>query len=199
MKRYQLPLLILLSSLLSGCVSAAMTSASMAQDRTYLASSSNNHVLTAQAYNALGTHQDIKSKSNINVSVFNNIVLLSGEANTQKTKDDAQQIIQKLVGKQRKIVNTIRIGQPASLASSAEDSWITTKIVSQLFVHRKVNPRQIKIVTEDNVVYLMGRVYENEAKTVINIARHTGGVKKVVTLFRYITLSPAPTASTEPV
>jgi osmotically-inducible protein OsmY len=41
-------------------------------------------------------------------------------------------------------------------------------------------------VTEASVVYLLGLVTRKEAEAVVEIARTTGGVEKVVRVFEYI-------------
>ena len=43
----------------------------------------------------------------------------------------------------------------------------------------------VKVVTEASVVYLLGWVTEAEANDATEIARTTGGVRKVVKLFEY--------------
>jgi len=43
----------------------------------------------------------------------------------------------------------------------------------------------VKVVTESNVVYLMGIVTDAEAADAVQIARTTGGVSKVVKIFQY--------------
>jgi osmotically-inducible protein OsmY len=42
------------------------------------------------------------------------------------------------------------------------------------------------VVTENNVVYLLGMVTRKEAENAVEIARTTGGVQKVVKLFEYL-------------
>ena len=43
----------------------------------------------------------------------------------------------------------------------------------------------MKVTTEAGVVYLMGIVTEQEAADAVEIARTTGGVRKVVKIFEY--------------
>jgi osmotically-inducible protein OsmY len=44
----------------------------------------------------------------------------------------------------------------------------------------------VKVVTEDGVVYLLGMVDREEAQNAVNIAKDTGGVRKVVRVFKYL-------------
>jgi osmotically-inducible protein OsmY len=48
-----------------------------------------------------------------------------------------------------------------------------------------VNPVHAKVVTEAGVVYLLGVVTPAEADAAVNVARTTGGVRKVVKIFEY--------------
>ena len=50
----------------------------------------------------------------------------------------------------------------------------------------------VKVVTEAGVVYLMGVVTDREAEDAVEIARTTGGVRKVVKIFDYCTLGDDP-------
>jgi osmotically-inducible protein OsmY len=45
------------------------------------------------------------------------------------------------------------------------------------------NALLVKVVTEASVVYLMGIVTESEANAAVEVARTTGGVRKVVKVF----------------
>ena len=44
----------------------------------------------------------------------------------------------------------------------------------------------IRIVTEDEVVYLMGIVNEQQAALAVDVARRVNGVNKVVKIFQYV-------------
>jgi osmotically-inducible protein OsmY len=44
----------------------------------------------------------------------------------------------------------------------------------------------MQVVTEDSVVYLMGKVRQIDGEAAANIARESSGVRKVVKVFEYI-------------
>ena len=79
----------------------------------------------------------------------------------------------------------------------ARDSWITAKIRSQIMTDSEINPRTFKIVTADQVVYLMGDVVSEQADWVISIAKKTSGVLRVVKLLKYYHLTDQATLSTQ--
>jgi osmotically-inducible protein OsmY len=45
---------------------------------------------------------------------------------------------------------------------------------------------QVKVVTENGAVYLMGLVSQTEGDSAANLARNVSGVTKVVKVFEYI-------------
>ncbi len=63
------------------------------------------------------------------------------------------------------------------------DTYITSKVKAQFITENKFQPNHVKVVTEDDVVYLMGLVTNKEADDATEIARGIGGVKKVVRVF----------------
>ena len=56
-----------------------------------------------------------------------------------------------------------------------------------LVVAKVLSANAFKVVTERNVVYLMGRVTQREAKRAAEIARGVDGVRKVVRVFEVVT------------
>lgn len=47
-----------------------------------------------------------------------------------------------------------------------------------------IDPHQFKVITMDNVVYLMGDALSEDANRLIDIAKQTDGVLRVVKLFK---------------
>ena len=86
----------------------------------------------------------------------------------------------------RRTVNEIRIGPPSTLADRSNDSWLTGKIKTRLVGVENLQSAQIKVVTENAVVYLMGLVKKDEAESATEAARQVGGVQRVVKLFEYL-------------
>ena len=84
------------------------------------------------------------------------------------------------------VYNEITIAAPSSMVSRSSDTYITAKVKTKIFANKILSGLVIKIVTEKGIVYLMGLVTQEEAEIATNIARETGGVQKVVKLFKYI-------------
>ncbi|MDX1461095.1 MAG: BON domain-containing protein, partial [Xanthomonadales bacterium] len=67
-------------------------------------------------------------------------------------------------------------------------TWLTTKVNTALLRENPVpgfDATRIKVVTSQNNVYLMGLVTREEGDAVAEVARHVGGVEKVIKVFSY--------------
>ncbi len=129
-------------------------------------------------------YPSIYNESHIEVTVFNRIVLLSGETANPAVKQQAEEIARSVPGITR-IYNQLAIQGPTSSLTRTSDSWITTKIKSQMLATQNLQSSSIKVVTENGVVFLMGIVSRQQADTAVDIARQVSGVQKVVKIFQY--------------
>jgi osmotically-inducible protein OsmY len=124
------------------------------------------------------------SRVHINVTSYNRIALLTGEVPDGPALAEVEKIV-RAVPNVRDVTNDLQIAGISSLGSRANDSYITTKVRGRLLDTRRTKNVHVKVVTEAAVVYLMGVVTEAEADEVVEIARNTGGVRKVVKAFEY--------------
>jgi osmotically-inducible protein OsmY len=114
------------------------------------------------------------------------VVLLTGEANTPEIRQQAEEAAH-TVADITQVYNQLTIQGPSSSLSRTSDSWITTKIKTQMLATKGLQSGTIKVVTENGAVYLMGIVSRDQADTSVNIARQVSGVQKVVKIFQYKT------------
>ncbi len=84
-----------------------------------------------------------------------------------------------------KVYNELEVGEPTSFVTRSHDAWITTKIKSSSGFN-DINPLHTKVITEHDVVYLMGIVSRAQADALTELARSTGGVEPVVRAFEYV-------------
>ena len=130
-------------------------------------------------------YQQFGDKVHINITSYNRMVLLTGEAPTETIKADIEKLIMG-VDNVRKIFNEIAVAGNTSLASRSNDTLITSKVKARFLTERKFQINHVKIVTENEVVYLLGVVTRQEADNAAEIASSTSGVKKVVKVFEYL-------------
>jgi len=124
------------------------------------------------------------ARVHINVTSYNRIVLLTGEVPDDGTRIEAEKIV-RAVPNVREVTNDLQIAGISSYASRTNDTYLTTKVRGRLLDTTRVSSVHLKVVTEAGAVYMMGLVTEPEAEEAVDIARNTGGVRKVVKVFEY--------------
>jgi osmotically-inducible protein OsmY len=172
--------------LLQGCAAAVVaggaTAANAANDRRTLGSQLDDNSIVIRARRAIGTAESIPDESNINVTSYNGVILLTGQVSSDSIKQQAELLVKDTPGV-RDIHNQIRLGNSTSLTTRTRDSWITTKVKSQLLSEDDISGLNIKVVTENAEVFLMGLVKGPEADRAVDIARHIDGVSRVIKAF----------------
>ena len=193
MTKRWLGLSILLASqtLLSGCapvvVGGAATTVAVAHDRRTTGSVVEDQAIKARVITALKDDSEIDRQTHINVTSFNGIVLLTGEAPTDSLRSRVGNIARNSE-KVRRVHNEIVIAAPSSMMTRSSDSWITTKVKTALLGvgEEGFDATRVKVVTENGTVYLLGLVTQREASAATEQARQIGGVQRIVKLFEYL-------------
>ncbi len=177
---------------LSGCITTAVVGGAavgsqIAVDRRTSGIYIEDENIEIKASNRL--RQQLDENSKVNVTSFNGIVLLAGEAVSAEDKAKAETVV-KTIPHIRTIHNEVEIMDKASLRQHSSDTYLTSKIkaifVKDYVSNQRFNPSHVKIVSEHDIVYLMGLVTKDEAEAATQLARNAEGVKKVVKLFEYL-------------
>lgn len=142
----------------------------------------------------------LKNGERVSVTSFNRLVLLTGEVRTAAEKAQIERIVAG-VENVRTVINELEVVPfISSIAQRSKDTFITSKVKASILDAKDLQANTIKVVTEMNVVYLMGILTPREAKRAAEIARGVNDVRKVVRVFETITeeelasyrTSPAP-------
>jgi osmotically-inducible protein OsmY len=120
----------------------------------------------------------------LNVTSYNGIVLLTGEAPSTIIQDEITKLA-KSTDRVRIVQNEMVIGPVTDLSARTNDTYITSKVKTRLLDDDKVKALYIKVVTERSVVYLMGIVPREEGTQAAQVAATTSGVASVVKVFEY--------------
>ena len=176
----------LLGSTLQGCLGVAAVGAGAAAvsafDRRTTGTQIEDERIELVASNRFG--EKFGDKAHINATSFNRNVLLSGEVPDDKVKAEAEKIVLGLPNV-RGATNDLQVTGNSSLSAQAGDAATTGKVKARFLDANKFNAVHVKVVTEASVVYLLGIVTPAEANDAAEIARTTGGVRKVVKVFEY--------------
>lgn len=187
----KLTAVVALALCLNGCVGAAVlagaglgaSGGSMAYDRRSFHQQFSDRHISDQANDLLHEDESLSGRSHISVATYSGNVLLIGQAQTPELKEHAKELISNIKGV-NKIYNEIAVSGSESLLASVDDAWITSKVRTMLIRRTDLNSGQIKVVTENGVVYLMGNVSHEQANLAADAARRVGGVRKVVEVFQ---------------
>lgn len=175
-------------TLLQGCVAAAVIGVaggvSAANDNRSIGSQIDDQTIEISAYTKLAENKGIDKNSHIQVTSINGTVLVVGEIPNKLLKDQAIKIINGVAGVKR-IFDQLRIANVTSLATRSHDTWLTSKVKTALFASDAVEGNNIKVVTENSEVFLMGLVTKQEAEQAVEIARNVSGVKRVFKAFEF--------------
>ncbi|MEJ1463376.1 MAG: BON domain-containing protein [Candidatus Sedimenticola sp. (ex Thyasira tokunagai)] len=186
-----LSLTLLTTVLLQGCapvvVGGAAAGASVVHDRRSAGTTLDDRTIELKILNKLTQDKRLSDHSSISVNSYNHVVLLSGQAETAEYRKQAAAAAAGTAMVKR-VVNEIQVAPSSSISEDAKDSWITSKAKLELFEIKLpgFDPTRVKITTQRGVVYLMGRVTQQEADAAVEKIRFLRGVKQVVKVFEYI-------------
>jgi osmotically-inducible protein OsmY len=115
----------------------------------------------------------------------NSKVLVVGQAPNTHLRDLAIKTLNSLVGVEQ-VYDQIRIGNITSFTTTSNDMWLTSKVKTALFSSNSITATQIKVVTENGEVFLMGLVNSSQANAAVEAARNINGVSRVFKMFEYV-------------
>lgn len=127
----------------------------------------------------------MNGRGHFNVTSFNRQVLLTGEVPTAEESQKAEKEA-RAVENVRSVVNELGVMENTGISQRSRDTLITGKVKASLLDAKDLSSNAFKVVTERDVVYLMGRVTAREAKRSAEIARGVDNVRKVVRVFEII-------------
>ncbi|ART50629.1 transporter [Acidovorax carolinensis] len=173
---------------LSACaplvVGGAVMGGMMASDRRTTGTQVEDEGIELRAANRI--REVLGDRAHVNVTSFNRQALLTGEVPTAQDRATVEKIVTE-VNNVRAVVNDVAVMPNSSLGQRSNDVLITGKVRASFVDAKDVFASAYKVVTERNVVYLLGLVTPREATRATEIARGVGGVSKVVRVFEMIT------------
>ena len=129
--------------------------------------------------------QKFGDNAHINVTSFNQKVLLTGEAKTAAIKRDAESYA-KGMKNVRSVFNELIIGPNSSYTTRANDAYLESKIKTQMIFTQQLPSNSMVITAEGSSIYLIGILTQSEADLAKKIASNTNGVKDVYAYFDII-------------
>ncbi len=173
---------------LSACapliVGGAVVGSMMAVDRRTTGTQVEDEGIELRAANRI--REALGDRAHVNVTSYNRQALLTGEVATAQDREAVERIVTG-VENVRSVVNDLAVLPNTSLGQRSNDTVITGKVRASFVDAADISANAFKVVTERNIVYLMGRVTQREAGRATEIARGVSGVSKVVRVFEIVT------------
>ena len=181
-------------AILSGCTAAVVGGAAAGTSVALDKRTTGNYVEDQNIKMKYGYLYDqnelFNDKSHVNVTSYNLQILITGEVETEQQ----QKALSKMangVKNVRHAYNEVVIEPITSFGSRSNDTYLTGKIKSSVFANiQELDGAQVKVVTENSSVFLMGLVTQKQGRQITEIARTTHGVKRVIKLFEYTDSMP---------
>lgn len=186
---WSLPLLILF---LSGCIPILLVAAGATAGGAIIYDKRTTEVMlqdqeiSNKAVSNINSDLRLKDKARISVSTFNHLVLMVGQAQSEELRQYAYEDVSK-VPQIKRVYNQVQVSPLLTTWDRSKDAWITSKVKTAMMAKPGLSSSQIKVITENKVVYLMGLVTPNQAKLATEAARTVSGVSRVVQVFEYET------------
>lgn len=177
-------------SLLSGCLPAAFIAGAtlggaVVYDKRDTSAMLDDNGIGKQVKYKIDKDFEFKQfHSRVKIAVFNQVVLLVGEVPNDQLRQRAYALAMSVKNVKR-VYNQLEVSGEISLMQQSNDAWITSKVRSMMLAAKGLHSTQIKVITENKVVYLMGIVTRKQAELASDAARHVTGVSKVVEVFEY--------------
>ncbi|MDP2903156.1 MAG: BON domain-containing protein [Methylovulum sp.] len=130
----------------------------------------------------------LQNQAHVNVNAYNGAVLVTGEAVSDDIKNKIIAIV-RVIDHVKLVHDNLAIAYPSETYARANDAQMTANIKAALAQIRTIpnfESAMVKVITENAVVYLMGRVHRAEGTVVVNVVRHQPDVKQIITVFEYI-------------
>ena len=176
---------------IQGCVGVAATGTVAAagavatQDRRTAGTIVDDELIELKVGAAIYADETLNDQTHINVTSFNGLVLLTGEAPGESLRTRVTEIARG-IPKVRSVQNEIALQAPSSLLARTSDTVVTGRVKAALLATDALSGVHVKVVTERGAVYLLGLLRQAEADRATDTARRVAGVQRVVKVLEYI-------------
>lgn len=120
----------------------------------------------------------------IRVSVFNGVVLLTGQITSQARKERATKVIEN-IEYVRAIQNELTTEDFRGVIGRQRDAFLAFKVNRSLKRSKQIDAKKFSVVIDRATAYVMGLATQYETEVMTEIVRDVRGIKKVVTIVEY--------------
>ncbi|RTK96863.1 MAG: BON domain-containing protein [Neisseriaceae bacterium] len=189
-KLLRLSLLSIACALMFGCATAVIggvaaagtTGVAVGEDPRGASGVVDDQELRSNVSDAISS---MVAKSDVGVASYNGVVLLTGTVNNAANKSKAETVASQVPGV-KGVRNYIEVGPSLSASQVSKDAYLTSAVKSSLLFTKGVSSNDVKVVTTNGVVYIMGYATQYQIDKMISSAKSVDGVRKVVSLLTVV-------------
>lgn len=190
MKPLSTTLSLLCISLIASCLSAcaplvvgvaAGSTAAVVTDERSLHVMYEDKEISREAMEAINSDTTLGNGTHINLTTMDHATLIVGQADTPARRLRVEKLVRS-IPKVKHVYNRVDVRPPTDGIQRARDSWITAKTRAAMLTQESLKSGNIKVLTENGVVYLLGVMTRQQADLASDTARRVTDVKKVVQL-----------------
>ena len=119
--------------------------------------------------------------SRVNITCFHGVVLLTGQVPDANLKRLAEDNV-KSMDDVKAVQNYLTVGDEIGYAQIVQDGLTTANVRKNFMLLKGFKDSRVKIVTENNVVYLMGKLPKSDVDWLLDTLQRTPNVSKIVSL-----------------
>ena len=119
----------------------------------------------------------------IRVSVFNGIVLLTGQITTEERKQRATAV--ENIEHVRAVQNELTTDDFRGVVERARDSYLASTVRAKLLTAQDVDFDKFDVVIDRGTAYLLGYATKDETDRATDIIRNVRGIKAVIKVMEY--------------
>lgn len=171
---------------LSGCgttllVAGATAGGAVLYDQRSAHTMVNDLKLAPHAKKIFSKDRDLFGQSDLQFNSYNGTLLITGQVSSQALQTRISELASTIEGVQT-VSNQTRITHHHEHHDAMKDTWISAKAKTKLLAQSGIPSNQFKIVTMDQVIYVLGLASPGKTKKVIQSLAKLDGVKKIVSL-----------------
>ena len=182
---FSLGIIVNLTSCAPAMFAGATASGMVAQDNRTTGSFIEDQAIEVKALAQLA--QQVGDNARYSVVSINRVAMVLGQAPNEEIRNQIYDIV---AGQDhvRRVINQVTIGPQITYRQLAKDTFTTSKVITELLKIQKedFSTLDVKVITEDGIVYLMGLISVDNAAIVIDTARNVSGVRQVVQAFEFL-------------
>lgn len=186
MKRITLGVALSLG-LLSGCVSLQAIKSPeesfgvAATDRTLAQRILDKSIENTAKINISRISPTFSETSRVSVHSFYSTVLITGEVPDEEAKKQVEAIVSSMPDI-KQLHNKLTVANIKGASYTVHDTYISSKVNAKILTNNAIKSSQVKVVTDDGIVYVMGKLTPTQREHLIAIINSTVGIKELVLL-----------------